>query len=70
MPVTASLRQPFRRVDIVTIGTETAVVNAEFDEPDGAIGRQSQTWIRTEAGWRLIAGHVSIRTTHPNQGAQ
>lgn len=64
------VRQPFRRVDVVTIGTETAVVNAEFDEPDGATGRQSQTWIRTGAGWRLIAGHVSIRKTHPNQGAQ
>ncbi len=64
------VRQPFRRVDVVTIGTDTAVVNAEFDESDDAIGRQSQTWIRTAAGWRLIAGHVSIRTTHPNQGAQ
>jgi hypothetical protein len=64
------VRQPFRRVDIVAIGTETAVVNAEFDEPNGAIGRQSQTWIRTGAGWRLIAGHVSIRSTHPNEGAR
>jgi hypothetical protein len=64
------VRQPFRRVDVATIGTDTAVVNAEFDEPDGAIGRQSQTWIRTGAGWRIIAGHVSIRSTNPNQGAQ
>jgi hypothetical protein len=60
------VRLPFRRVDVVTIGTETAVVTAEFDEPNGAIGRQSQTWIRTGAGWRVIAGHVSIRSTHPN----
>lgn len=63
-------RQPFRRLDIVTIGTDAAVVNAEFDEPDGAVGRQSQTWIRTAAGWRVIAGHVSIRNPHPEEGAR
>jgi hypothetical protein len=64
------VRQPFRRVDIVSIGTGTAVVNAEFDEPDGSIGRQSQTWMRTAAGWRILAAHVSIRNTHPDQGAR
>jgi hypothetical protein len=45
----------------VTFGTDAAVVNVEFDEGTDAVGRQSQTWIRTEAGWRIIAGHVSIR---------
>jgi hypothetical protein len=24
------------------------------------IGRQSQTWMRTAQGWRVVAGHVSL----------
>jgi hypothetical protein len=23
-------------------------------------GRQSQVWLRTEAGWRCVAAHVSL----------
>ena len=26
----------------------------------GKVGRQSQTWIRTPAGWRVAAAHVSV----------
>ncbi|MDF2746746.1 MAG: hypothetical protein K0S98_1031, partial [Propionibacteriaceae bacterium] len=26
----------------------------------GRIGRQSQTWLRTTAGWRIVAAHVSL----------
>ena len=26
----------------------------------GKIGRQSQTWLRTDAGWRVVAAHVSL----------
>jgi hypothetical protein len=56
------LRAALRRHDIVTIGEDAAVVTAEFDEL-GAVGRQSQTWARTEAGWRVLSGHVSTRAT-------
>jgi len=24
------------------------------------IGRQSQTWMRTPQGWRVVAAHVSV----------
>jgi hypothetical protein len=24
------------------------------------VGRQSQTWVRTPAGWRVVAAHVSL----------
>lgn len=56
------LRDALRRHDIVTIGEDAAVVTAEFDEL-GAVGRQTQTWARTEAGWRVLCGHVSTRAT-------
>lgn len=49
------------RLEILTIGDDTAVVNLEF-KPRGrdAIGRQSQTWHRfTDLGWKVIAAHVS-----------
>jgi alkylhydroperoxidase family enzyme len=56
------LRAALRRHDVVTIGHDAAVVTAEFDEL-GAVGRQTQTWVRAEAGWRVLSGHVSTRAT-------
>ncbi|GIG93216.1 AtzH-like domain-containing protein [Plantactinospora endophytica] len=45
---------------ITTFGTDTAVVNTFFDYPDGAAtGRQTQTWVRLPAGWRIVSAHVS-----------
>jgi hypothetical protein len=26
----------------------------------GKVGRQSQTWMRTEQGWRVVSAHVSV----------
>jgi hypothetical protein len=56
------LRTALRRHDVVTIGEHAAVVTAEFDEL-GAVGRQTQTWVRAQAGWRVLSGHVSTRAT-------
>ena len=50
------------RLEILTIGTDLATVNLEY-KPYGrpGPGRQSQTWVRfPDAGWRVIAAHVSI----------
>lgn len=49
-----------RAVAIATFGTSLATVNAEF-VPDGtdAVGRQSQTWLRLDEGWRVVSAHVS-----------
>ncbi len=45
---------------VSTFGTDAAVVTTGFDYPDtGAPGRQSQTWIRTPVGWRIVGAHVS-----------
>jgi hypothetical protein len=45
---------------VTTFGTDAAVVTTGFDYPAGqAPGRQSQTWMRTPAGWRIVSAHVS-----------
>jgi ketosteroid isomerase-like protein len=49
-----------RNTVITTFGTDVATADTEF-LPDGAdaVGRQTQTWIRTEHGWRVASAHVS-----------
>jgi hypothetical protein len=49
------------RVDITTFGRDFAVANTLFRRHGASqIGRQSQTWIRTDAGWKVCAAHVSL----------
>ncbi|GAB6968108.1 oxalurate catabolism protein HpxZ [Komagataeibacter kakiaceti JCM 25156] len=49
------------RRHITAIGTDTGTVDLEFRRHGGErIGRQSQTWIRTPQGWKIIAAHVSL----------
>lgn len=49
------------RRHITAIGTDTGTVDLEFRRHGGErIGRQSQTWIRTPDGWKIIAAHVSL----------
>ena len=49
-----------RRTVITTFGADVAVANTEF-VPHGSdvVGRQSQTWLRTDDGWRVVSAHVS-----------
>jgi hypothetical protein len=44
---------------ITTYGDDFASANIEFRR-GAQNGRQSQTWMRTEAGWRVVAAHVSL----------
>ncbi|BEP14209.1 hypothetical protein acdb102_25200 [Acidothermaceae bacterium B102] len=57
------VRAPLRRYDVVTLDNDVAVVTAEWDEgePSNVVGRQTQTWVRAAAGWRVLSGHVSTR---------
>jgi hypothetical protein len=49
------------RTEITTFGSDLAVANVAFRRDDsGKIGRQSQTWIRTEDGWKVASAHVSL----------
>ena len=46
---------------IVTFGRDYAVANTEYVLlSTGERGRQSQTWLRTPAGWKVVAAHVSM----------
>jgi hypothetical protein len=49
-----------RRTVVTTFGNDFAVADTEF-VPHGsdAVGRQSQTWVRTDDGWRVVSAHVS-----------
>jgi hypothetical protein len=45
---------------VVAVDDRTAVVSTLIGYPGAAIeGRQTQTWARLGAGWRIIAAHVS-----------
>ncbi len=59
-PSTGLMRELTRTV-ITTYGQDFATANTEFVRPGStAIGRQSQTWVRTPEGWRVVAAHVSL----------
>ena len=46
---------------VTTYGHDFATTNIEYVRPDlGRTGRQSQSWLRTEAGWRIVSAHVSL----------
>ena len=49
------------RTEITTFGRDFAIANVEFQR-EGAkrTGRQSQTWIRAETGWKIVSAHVSL----------
>ena len=49
------------RTVITTYGRDMATANVEFQRAGASRpGRQSQTWMRTPAGWRVVAAHVSL----------
>jgi hypothetical protein len=50
-----------RNTRITTFGHDFGVANTEYI-PKGSrrIGRQSQTWVRTDDGWKIVAAHVSF----------
>lgn len=55
------LRRTLAKTVITTYGSDFTAANTEFVKRDsGRRGRQSQTWIRTEAGWRVVSAHVSF----------
>ncbi|WP_208508766.1 oxalurate catabolism protein HpxZ [Variovorax paradoxus] len=55
------LARALLRVAITTYGRDFATANCEFRrEGSERTGRQSQTWMRTDQGWRVVAAHVSL----------
>ncbi len=58
LPINAA--RSLGRVLITAFGDDMAVASAEFSRGDGRAGRQTQTWWRTEDGWRVVNAHVSL----------
>ena len=54
------LDRSLERTQITTYGRDAGVAMTLFRRAPGKIGRQSQTWIRTAKGWRIVAAHVSL----------
>lgn len=55
------LARELLRTEITTYGRDFATAHCEFRrEGSTRTGRQSQTWMRTPEGWRVVAAHVSL----------
>jgi Protein of unknown function (DUF3225) len=60
------LRRRLMRTVVTTFGRDFATANTEFKrEESGREGRQSQTWVRTAEGWKVVSAHVSWLTPAP-----
>jgi hypothetical protein len=59
-PSTGLARTLLRTV-ITTYGDSFATANVEFQRVGASkTGRQSQTWMKTPDGWRVVSAHVSL----------
>lgn len=58
------LERSLLKTVITTYGSDMATANVEFQRAGSThAGRQSQTWMRTPGGWRVVAAHVSLLGT-------
>jgi hypothetical protein len=57
-----ALGRTISRTVITTYGRDFAVASTLYERPSapGKIGRQMQTWVRFQEGWRVVAAHVSL----------
>ncbi len=56
----AGLARTVTRTQIITFGRDFAVAHREFTRAGNSKpGRQTQTWIRTDEGWKVASAHVS-----------
>lgn len=58
--VAQGLSRTIERTVITTYGKDFAVASTLFRREAGKVGRQMQTWVRTEDGWNVVAAHVSV----------
>jgi len=55
------LAREILRTQITTYGDRFATTHIEFmREGSSRTGRQTQTWIKTPQGWRVVSAHVSL----------
>lgn len=54
------IERSYPRTVVTTFGLDFAIAWTETRiKGSTALGRQSQTWVRTDQGWRIVAAHVS-----------
>jgi hypothetical protein len=60
--VPVALGRKLSRTVITTYGRDFAVAATLYERPSapGRLGRQMQTWVRFEEGWKIVAAHVSL----------
>ena len=59
-PATGLARE-ILRTQITTYGDRFATTHVEFRRLGSErLGRQTQTWLKTPAGWRVVSAHVSL----------
>ena len=58
----AGLARTLSKTVITTYGRDFAMASTLFHRAatPGKVGRQTQTWVRFDDGWRVVAGHVSL----------
>jgi ketosteroid isomerase-like protein len=58
----AGLARRLEATLVTTYGRDVATASTLFrrDGAPGKVGRQTQTWVRTDRGWRVVAAHVSV----------
>jgi hypothetical protein len=58
----AGLARTLSDTVITTYGRDHAVASTLFRRAStpGKVGRQMQTWVRFQDGWRVVAAHVSL----------
>lgn len=58
----AGLARTLERTVVTTYGRDFGTASTLFrrEGAPGKVGRQMQSWLRTPAGWRVVAAHVSI----------
>jgi hypothetical protein len=62
-----NLARDLIKTAITTYGRDFATANTEFKRTGAsATGRQSQVWLRTDDGWRVVAAHVSLLQEPPS----
>jgi hypothetical protein len=66
----AGLSRKLERTVITTYGRDfaTASTLSRRGTAPGKVGRQMQSWVRMDGGWRVVAAHVSI-IDDPDAGA-
>lgn len=59
---TAGLARRLSRTVITTYGRDFGTASTLFhrDASPGKVGRQMQSWVRSDNEWRVVAAHVSV----------